>query len=76
MGKNLQNYENTHAETSVFEQKPIKIDDFNEAKEKEVKECVEKRKMKRREVAEKDKFHKKKKNKRKIRKMRKKCGVN
>ena len=44
--KNLQNYENAHAETSVFEQKLIKIDDFNEAGEKEVKEGVEKRKMK------------------------------
>ena len=43
LGKHSQNYENTHAETSVFEQKPIKIDDFNEAKEKEVKECVEKK---------------------------------
>ena len=35
--KNPQNYENAYAETSVFEQEPIKIDDFNEAEEKEVK---------------------------------------
>ena len=35
----------------VFEQKLIKIEDFNEAKEKEVKEHIEKRKMKSREVA-------------------------
>ena len=61
MGKNPQNYENAHAETSVFEQKSIKTDDFNEAEEKEVKEHVEKRKMKRREVAEKNKLLKKKK---------------
>ena len=46
LGKNPQNYKNAHAETSVFEQKPIKIDDFNEAEEKEVKERVEKRKVK------------------------------
>ena len=30
----------------MFEQKPIKIDHFNEAEEKEVKERVEKRKLK------------------------------
>ena len=37
LGKKPQNYENAYAETSVFEQEPIKIDDFNEAEEKEVK---------------------------------------
>ena len=37
----------------VFDKKPIKIDDFNEFQEKEVKEHIEKRKAKRREVAEK-----------------------
>ena len=36
-----------------MEQKPEKIADFNEAEEKEVKEWVEKRKIKRTEVAEK-----------------------
>ena len=51
LGKNPQNYENNHTETCVFEQKPIKIEDFNEAKEKEVKKRIEKRKMKSREVA-------------------------
>ena len=61
MGKNPQNYKNAHAETWVFEQKSIKIDDFNEAVEKEVKERVEKRKMKQREVTEKNKLLKKKK---------------
>ena len=77
LGKNSQNYKNAHAETSVSEQKPMKIDDFNEAEKKEVKERIEKGKMKRREVAEKNELLKKrKKNKRKIRKMRKKCGVN
>ena len=50
--KNPQNYENVRNETSVYEQKPIKIDDFNEIEEKEVKECVEKIKIKRKEVAD------------------------
>ena len=65
MGKNPQNYEINHAKTCVFEQKPIKTDDFNEAEEKEVKEGVEKRKMKIREVAEKNKLLKKRKMKEK-----------
>ena len=56
LGENPQNYESVHNETSVYEQKPIKIDDFNEAEEKENKEHVEKRKIKRREVAEKNYF--------------------
>ena len=73
--KSPQNYGNAHAETSVFEQKLIKIDDFNEAEEKEVKEGVKKRKIKQREVAEKKKLLKKGKNKINIRKMRRKCGV-
>ena len=60
LGKNTQNYEDIRNETYVYEQKPLKIDDFNEAEEKEVKEHVEKRKIKRREVAEKNKFEKKK----------------
>ena len=63
LGKNSQNYKNAHAETSVSEQKPMKIDDFNEAEEKEVKERIEKGKMKRREVAEKNKLLKKRKKK-------------
>ena len=54
LGENPQNYESVHNETSVYKQKPIKIDDFNEAEEKENKEHVEKRKIKRREVAEKN----------------------
>ena len=53
LGKNPENYETIRNKTSVFEQKPIKIDDFNEIEEKEVKERVEKRKQKQREVAEK-----------------------
>ena len=48
-------------ETCTFEQKPIKIDVFNEEEENKVKERVEKRKLKRREVAEKNKLLKKKK---------------
>ena len=51
LGKNPQNYENNHTKTCVFEQKLIKIEDFNKTKEKEVKERIEKRKMKSREVA-------------------------
>ena len=56
LGKNSQNYKNIWNETFVYEQKPIKIDDFNEAEEKDVKERAEKRKRKRREVAEKNKL--------------------
>ena len=31
LGKNSQNYESVYNETSAYEQKPIKTDDFNEA---------------------------------------------
>ena len=77
MGENPQNYESVHNETSVYKQKPIKIDDFNDAEEKENKKHVGKRKIKRREVAEKKFFFKKTKtkNKNKIKKQRRKCGV-
>ena len=54
--KTLKITKNICNETFVYEQKPIKIDDFNETEEKEVKERVEKRKIKRREVAEKNKL--------------------
>ena len=57
--KNLQNYKNTHAETLVFEQKPIKIS--MKPKKKRSKSALKKEKMKRREVAEKNKLLKKKK---------------
>ena len=40
----------------VYKQKPLKIRDFNEAEKKEIKEHVEKRKIKQREVAEKNKL--------------------
>ena len=56
LGENLQNYESVHNEASVYEQKPIKTDDFNEAEDKVVKERIEKRKIKRREVAKKNKL--------------------
>ena len=56
LGKNPQNYENNRNETDVYKQKPLKIGDFNEAEKKEIKEHVEKRKIKRREVAEKNKL--------------------
>ena len=76
LGKNTQNYEDIRNETYVYEQKPLKIDDFNEAEEKEVKEHVEKRKIKRREIVEKNKLVKKKrKNKNKIKKQRKNYGI-
>ena len=56
MGKNPQSYESVHKETCVYEQNSIKINDFNKAEKKEVKECIEKIKIKRREVAEKIKL--------------------
>ena len=58
LGKYPQKYEGVCNETSVYEQKPIKIDDFNEAEEKEIKEPAEKRKIKRIEVAENNKKQK------------------
>ena len=58
------NYEEMRNEVLVYEQKPLEIDDFNEAEEKEIKERVGKRKLKRTEVAE-NKLLKKKKKKRK-----------
>ena len=69
LSKNPQNYEKIRYDVLLFEQKQIKIDDdFNETEEKEIKECVEKRKLKMREVAEKITLLKKKRNKRKIKK--------
>ena len=61
MGKNPENYEAIRNETLFYEQKPIKVDDFNEIEEKEVKEWVEK--QKRREVAGSNKLLKKNKKK-------------
>ena len=65
LGKNRNNYEEIRNETSVYDQKPIKVHDFNEIEEKQIKELVEKRKQKRREVAENNKLLKKKKEKKK-----------
>ena len=45
-GKTPPNYEEIRDETYAYEQKPIKIDDFNENEKKEVKERVEKQKQK------------------------------
>ena len=53
-GKNPQNYENVRNETSAYKRRSIKINNFNEAEEKDVKEHVEKRKIQRREVAKKN----------------------
>ena len=61
LGKSPHNYEEIRDETCVYEQKPIKIDDFNEDEEKEVKDRVEKRKQKRREVPGNNKLLKKRK---------------
>ena len=61
--------------TNTFEQKPIKIDGFNDEEEKEVKERVEETKMKRREVAEKNKLLKRKEKDREQLKIKKKCGT-
>ena len=60
LGKNPQSHEKRCNEVSVYEQKPIKIDDSNETQEKEIKECFGKIKIKRREVAENNKLLKKK----------------
>ena len=54
MGKLPQNYQDVRNETFVYEQKPIKIAEFIEAEEKEVKEHVEKIKIKGRGVTEKN----------------------
>ena len=53
LAKNLENYETIRNETSVFKQKTIKIDNFKEIEEKEIKVWVEKQKQKWQEVAEK-----------------------
>ena len=74
LGKNLNDCEEIRNETYLCEQKPVKVDDFNETEEKQVKKQVEKRKQKRREMAENNKLLKKRKNKRKIRKKKKLCG--
>ena len=66
LGKSPKNYEEISNDVLVYEQKPIKIDNFNEAEQKEIKEHIEKRKLKRREVAENNKPTKKKRNKTKI----------
>ena len=56
MGKNPINYENIRKETNIYEQKPVKIDDFSDAEEAKVKEHIETRKEKRTNVAEKNKL--------------------
>ena len=61
LGKNSENYEAIRNETTIYEQKPVSIDDFNEEEEEDVKGRVKKRKQKRREVAEKNKLLKKRK---------------
>ena len=75
LGKDTKNYQIDYSVTNMFEQKPIKIDHFNDEAEKEVKARVEKRKLKRREVTEKNKLLKKRESSRKMSYMRKKCGT-
>ena len=60
LGKNLNDCEEIRNETYLYEQKPVKVDDFNENEKKQVKKQVEKRKQKR-EMAENNKLLKKKK---------------
>ena len=43
----------------MYEENPVKSDDFNKAEEKEVKERIEKRKQKGREVAQNNQLLKK-----------------
>ena len=72
LGKNLNNYKKIRNETSAYEQKPIKVDDFNEIEEKQVKEWVERRKQRKREETKNNKLLKK--NRSKIRNKKKQSG--
>ena len=71
LGKSPYNYEEIRDDTCVYEQKPTKIDDFNEDEEKEVTKRVKKRKQKGRKVAESDKLLKRRTKLRIIRKKEK-----
>ena len=59
LGKNPKSHEVIRNEVSVYEKQTIEIDDFDETEEKEIKEHVEKIKIKIREVAENNKLLKK-----------------
>ena len=63
LGKNPKNYEGVRDETHIYKQELIKLDGFYKTEENEVKEHVEKRKIKRKEVAEKKQTLEKKKKK-------------
>ena len=56
LGKNPPNYKNVHNETDVYEQKPIKIDDFNKGEENKTKEHVENQKIEQRDRWKKQAF--------------------
>ena len=60
IGKNPSNYENIRKETNTYKQKLINTDDFNDSEEAEVKERVNKRKLKQHEMAVNNKLLKKK----------------
>ena len=68
LDKNPKSHEVIRNEVSVYEKQTIEIDDFDETKEKEIKERVEKIEIKMREGAENNKLLKKKRNKRTIKK--------
>ena len=61
LGKKPQSHKGICHEVSVYMQKPITIDDFNETVEKEIKELAEKRKKERWKAAENNILLKKKK---------------
>ena len=46
IGKVPQNYDEMRDDLWVYEQKPIKIDDFNKAEKKDIKEHVDKKEIK------------------------------
>ena len=46
IGKVPQNYDEMRDDLLVYEQKPIKIDDFNKAEKKDIKEYVDKKEIK------------------------------
>ena len=59
--KKSDSYKTIRDETSIYEQKLVNNDEFNDVEKTEVRERVTKRKEKRREVAEKNKLLEKKK---------------
>ena len=73
LDKNPKSHEVIRNEVSVYEKQTIEIDDFDETKEKEIKERVEKIEIKMREGAENNKLLKKKKKQEDNKKKKLKC---